>query len=94
MFRHIWPYSESCVILPYAESEAYLEPLYIQIFGIFKTKDLFRILIFLELEVYSEPCKFSTIKRFAKIINSFNYFSNIASPKKPGAWGAASFFMS
>ena len=45
-----------CINLAYAESEAYSEALYIQNFGISESRDLFRILAYLELEVYSKPC--------------------------------------
>ena len=39
---------------------------YIQNTSIFRTKSLFRILVYLQPEVYSEHCQRSTMKRFVK----------------------------
>ena len=35
---------------------------------------IFRTLAYSESEAYLEPCQTSTMKRFAKIVNGYNYF--------------------
>ena len=46
----------------------YSQPWYIQNPGIFRT------LVYSKSEAYSEPCQTSTMNRFAKIGNDYNYF--------------------
>ena len=43
---------------------------HIQNNGLFSTRDILRNL------VYSEPCQTSTIERFARTVNDYNYFHN------------------
>ena len=64
--RHIQAFSEPCV------TPTYLEPCYIWIRGIFRTRSICRTL------TYSEPCQISTMQHFAKIVNAYNYFHNIS----------------
>ena len=54
----------------YLEPEAYSEPQYSQAWNIQKTR-IFRTV------AYSEPCQTSTMKRFAKIVNGYNYFRKL-----------------
>ena len=70
-------------MLAHSKPEAYSEPWYIQNYGKFRTKDIFRTLGYLEPEAYSKPCQASTMERFEKqltpiiIFASYNYFRNI-----------------
>ena len=65
-FRHNQAYSEPCVTM------GYLEPWHIQNPGIFRTRSIYRALVYsgprifrtltyLKSEAYSEPCKTATI---------------------------------
>ena len=47
---------------------AYSQPWYIQSPGILRT------LVYLKSQEYPEPCQTSTMRRFAKIVNGYNYF--------------------
>ena len=47
---------------------AYLEPWYI------RNPRIFRTLTYSKFEAYLEPCLTSTMKRFVKTVNSYNYF--------------------
>ena len=38
---------------------------------------IFRTLAYSEFEAYSEPCQTSTMKRFAKTVNGYNYFRKL-----------------
>ena len=76
IFRHIFRN------LAYLKLEAYSEPWYIQNSGIFRARDIFRILGFRTLgysepEAYSEPCQTSTMEHFDKQLTA-NYFRNIS----------------
>ena len=42
-----------------------------------RTKGTFRTLAYSKSEAYSEPCQTSTMKRFAKIVNGYNYFHKL-----------------
>ena len=48
------------------------EPWHIQQPGIFRT------LTYSEFEAHSEPCQTSTMQRFAKVVNGYNYFHRIS----------------
>ena len=89
LFRHIQTYFKPCVTL------AYLGTWYLQNSGIFRTRSLFKTLVYSQPWCNSEPryilnagiCKTrgifrtlqtSTIKRFAKIVNGYNYFCSIS----------------
>ena len=50
---------------------AYSQPWYIQ------NSDIFRTMAYSKSEAYSEYCQTSTMKRFAKIINGYNYFHKL-----------------
>ena len=69
----------------YISGKIYSEPWYIQNPGIFRTRSIFRTLVYLELEAYSEPwyiqnsrCQTSTMEHLAKIVQKikkkFLYF--------------------
>ena len=93
IFRHNQAYSgiiqliqaflEPCVAL------TYLEPWYIWIRGIFRTRSIFRTVVHSEhwhiqnpgvfkTLAYSEPRQTATMHHFAKIVNGYNYFRNIS----------------
>ena len=84
----IQAYSNPCVTLAYLEpwyiqnpdmfktrsifrTLAYSQPWYIQNPGIFRT------LAYSKSEAYWEPYQTSTMKRFAKIVNGYNYFRKL-----------------
>ena len=81
IFTHIQTYSEPCVTV------GYLYPWYIQKPSIFRTKNIFRTLahlkpwpktlVYTEIKAYLESCKTSTMKRFAKRVNGYNYFHEL-----------------
>ena len=50
---------------------AYLQPWYIQ------NPSISRPLVYSQSETYSETCQASTVKRFAKIVNGYNYFHKL-----------------
>ena len=94
-FRHsqaypgiLQAYSKPCVTM------AHLETWYIQNPDIFRTRSMFRTLVYSQpwhiqnlgmfrtleyskSEADSEPCQTSTMKRFAKIVNGYNYFRKL-----------------
>ena len=89
----IQAYSEPCVAMVYSKiwyiqnpgiSKTSIFRTHIQSSGIFKTRDMFRILGYSELEAYSEACQTSTMEHFEKqvaaiiIFASYNYFRNIS----------------
>ena len=41
-------------------------------------RGIFRTLAISKPEAYSEPCEVSTVERFAKVVNDYNYFPNIS----------------
>ena len=82
MFTHIQTcsgiiqaYSEPCVTV------AYSEPWHIRNLGIFRTRYIYRTLVYSEPEVYSELCQTSKMECFAKIVNSYSCFRNISFPR-------------
>ena len=88
-----WPLCHPGIfwILAYSKPEVYSGPWCIQNSGVFRTRDIFRILGYFfralgysEPKAYSEPCQSSMMERFKKqlksiiIFTSYNYFQNIS----------------
>ena len=51
--------------------------IYIQNHDIIRTRDIFSILAYSEIEAYSELCQTSTTERFAKMVNGYNYLRKL-----------------
>ena len=75
--------------LLHSEIEVYSEPWHIRNQKHIQNSDIFKTLAYSEAETYSEPeaysepCETSKLKRFAKIVNSYNYFHNVSFSRCP-----------
>ena len=88
LFRDIQAYSEVCVTLTYLKLWYIQNPNTFRTRNIFRTLEysqhwciqnpgIFRTLAYSKSEAYPEPCQTSTMKRFRKIVNGYNYFHKL-----------------
>ena len=68
LFRYIQGYSEICIFRTLEHSEKNSD--------IFRTRDIFRSLIYSEPKAYSQPCQTSAIGAFCKKLFMFSNFYN------------------
>ena len=91
LFRHNQTYWEPCVTV------AYLELHFIHNFDRFRTKNMCRAMAYSQPEyiqdfsifwtlAYSESCQISTMNRFWKMVNSYNYFQKLITFAKLAAF--------
>ena len=94
LFSHSQAYSESCVTLAYLELRYFQSPDKFRTRSIFVTlvysqpwytqnPGIFRTLVYSKSEAYSEHNQTSTMKRFARIVNGYNYFHKLLSQSLP-----------
>ena len=77
LFRHIQTYSKPNVTLAYLKLWCIQNPDIIHNQKHIQNPRIFRTLAYSEFEAYSEPCQTSTMKRFAKTVNGYNYFRKL-----------------